>query len=121
MSYKDIFIRTIFILQDVGPYGFYRNKNGLVVFLNYIKFPGVSNYRKGADKDKENVLTTFSLLQYGIDYHENLSKSETLSILENLRKDKRLWQIDSLILVISSHGVDRKTFITFQLFLELVY
>ncbi|CAL4067244.1 unnamed protein product [Meganyctiphanes norvegica] len=98
--------------EDVGPSGTYYNGTGLVIFLNYIRFVDANQYRKGACKDKRNIITTFNNLGYSIDYHENLSKPKTISILENLKQDKRLCFKDSLILIINSHGEDRKTFFT---------
>ncbi|CAL4111295.1 unnamed protein product, partial [Meganyctiphanes norvegica] len=98
--------------KDVGQGGTYVNESGLVVLLNYVRFREEKNYRKGADKDKENIITTFKSLHYSIDYHEDLYKYKTISVLENLRKDQRLWYKDSLILIINSHGLDRKSFVT---------
>ncbi|CAL4089579.1 unnamed protein product, partial [Meganyctiphanes norvegica] len=94
------------------PSGTYRNESGLVVFLNYIQFPDPKDYRHGAEKDRANVENAFKDLKYTVDYHENLSKSKTMAVLERIRKDNMLKFKDSLIIVINSHGKDRKTFLT---------
>ncbi|CAL4067266.1 unnamed protein product [Meganyctiphanes norvegica] len=96
--------------KDVGSSGTYPNEAGLVVFLNYIQFWDPKHNRNGAEKDTTNILNTFNKLQYKIDYFENLTSTETSSVLEKLKKDNRLWYKDSFVLIIGSHGVDRKTF-----------
>ncbi|CAL4131863.1 unnamed protein product, partial [Meganyctiphanes norvegica] len=100
------------VAQDVGPSGTYPNESGLVLVLNYIHFPDPKAYREGAERDGANIRSTFTDLNYIVEYHEDLSKPDTLSVLENMRQDRRLELVDSFILIINTHGLDRKTFLT---------
>ncbi|CAL4114172.1 unnamed protein product [Meganyctiphanes norvegica] len=92
----------------------YPNSKGLVIFMNYMNFTNSAHdmTRYGADSDERNVRYTFELLGYSFKYHQDLNYLQTETELSAIVKSQSLWLIDSLILLIGTHGGERTMFRT---------
>ncbi|CAL4146131.1 unnamed protein product, partial [Meganyctiphanes norvegica] len=91
----------------------YPNTRGKVVYFNCINYTKSKKdkIRRGADKDARNVEETFELLGYTFVYHEDKTVAEMENELEAIAKNPDLNYIDSLIIVIGTHGGERTMFV----------
>ncbi|CAL4139123.1 unnamed protein product, partial [Meganyctiphanes norvegica] len=65
--------------------------------------------RDGADIDSQNLSSTFRCLGYDVNLHENKTANQTNIILDYIQQDQNL---EFLLLIILSHGMDEDTFFT---------
>ncbi|CAL4184327.1 unnamed protein product [Meganyctiphanes norvegica] len=99
-----------------------RQHNKKLYILNYIEFKkqassrfssttGARNIgrRDGAGIDSQNLMTTFRRLGYDVDLHENKTANQTNLILDYIQQNQNL---EFLLLIILSHGIDDNTFYT---------
>ncbi|CAL4061673.1 unnamed protein product, partial [Meganyctiphanes norvegica] len=62
--------------------------------------------------DTKNVEETFEMLGYSVKCHENFSSKQMESELNAIVSDQSLWYLDSLIIIIGTHGTERTKFYT---------
>lgn len=97
----------------------YRTKShpvGRVYVINNQKFQKKTlQERKGAEYDSINIQSTFVKLGYEVILHKNLSKVQTDRVLDSIRDDMSLKEIDSIIIFILTHGLgEDRPFIYFS-------
>ncbi|CAL4158995.1 unnamed protein product, partial [Meganyctiphanes norvegica] len=85
--------------------------NKKVVVLNYKDFPHPIPKRVGAEKDSNNISQKFREFGYDVVIHKNLTALRTEDVLKSLQNDTSM---ESLILIILSHGVNKYCFYTHQ-------
>ncbi|CAL4078988.1 unnamed protein product, partial [Meganyctiphanes norvegica] len=102
----------------------YANNKGRVLLFNYFEFNDPKNNRKGADKDSHAIYDTFGKFEgkydtfgkfegkYEVIIHNNLTTQTTLEKFKELKQDDSLNQLDSLIIIINSHGKSKHVFYT---------
>lgn len=88
----------------LGVYNMKSKKRGVFFFVNIIEFKSEKNNRKGAEQDRENLITTFREMNYTIFYYEDLAREEFHELLAELIKSEYLKQVDSFVCCIQTHG-----------------
>lgn len=88
-------------------YNMKSKRRGVFFFVNIIKFQKAlseKENRDGAEKDKENLVTLFSEMNYTIFYYEDLTRDEFNELLNMLLKSEYLDKIDSFVFCVQTHG-----------------
>jgi Caspase domain/Caspase recruitment domain len=88
----------------LGVYNMKSKKRGVFFFVNIIEFKSEKNNRRGAEMDRENLITLFSEMNYTVLYYEDLSRQEFHELLNQLIKSDYLKHVDSFICCIQTHG-----------------
>lgn len=79
-------------------------KRGVFFFVNIINFTSDKAKREGAERDKENLVTLFSEMNYTVFYYEDLKRHEFFDLLGQLLKSDFIKCIDSFVFCIQTHG-----------------
>ena len=79
-------------------------KRGVFFFINIIEFKSEKNNRRGAEMDRENLITLFREMSYTIFYYEDLTRQEFYDVMLQLIKSDYLKNIDSFVYCIQTHG-----------------
>lgn len=85
-------------------YSMKSKKRGVFFFVNIIKFQDEKTNRRGAERDRENLVTLFREMNFTIFYFENLSKVELHELIRKLITSDYLKQTESFFLCIQTHG-----------------
>lgn len=88
----------------LGVYNMKSKKRGVFFFVNIIEFKSEKNNRKGAEMDRENLITIFREMNYTIFYYEDLKREEFHELLRQLIRSEYLKHVDSFICCIQTHG-----------------
>jgi hypothetical protein len=89
--------------SKLGVYSMKSPKRGVFFFVNIIKFPHKKE-RKGADSDRENLVTLFRELGYKIFYYEDITREQFIQLIQELIGSDYLKGIDSFIMSVQTHG-----------------
>lgn len=93
------------MLSDSDTYKNLTTPRGLVcIFNNTFYGMGRGFERKGSRQDTKNLRLLFHNMGYKVRCYEDLSKSATLEKLAEIQNEPELNDVDSLIVVIMSHG-----------------
>lgn len=111
--------------DEVGPGATYRHEKGIAIFLNYETFASYEitdaqgnkkivqpKARDGAQEDAKNIKKTFEPLGFEVCILNNLDSSQTEYELRSFSKNPRLWYVDTIAVIIGSHGGNRTRFLT---------
>ncbi|KAG5681440.1 hypothetical protein PVAND_010876 [Polypedilum vanderplanki] len=79
-------------------------RRGVLFFVNIIKFQDEKTNRRGAENDRENLVTLFREMNFTVFYYEDLTRGELFELLNQLIKSEYLHRIDSFFLCIQTHG-----------------
>lgn len=79
-------------------------RRGVFFFLNIINFQNEKGVRKGAHRDRENLVSLFKELGFTVFYYEDLKRHEFLDLLDQLINSTYLKNIDSFFLCVQTHG-----------------
>ncbi|KAK7024464.1 hypothetical protein SK128_027490 [Halocaridina rubra] len=86
---------------------------GIVLILNYNDFENRSDMlREGSYLDVLNLRDLSDQMGYETQAHYNLTREQTLDILNTFREQVRLQRVSCAIVAIMSHGISRHTFYT---------
>lgn len=85
-------------------YNMKSKKRGVFFFVNIINFRNNQNNRKGAETDRENLVTLFREMSYTVFYYEDLTREEFLVLMGQLIVSDYLNNVDSFIFCIQTHG-----------------
>lgn len=85
-------------------YNMKSKSRGVFFFVNIIRFVKEQTNRAGAEKDKENLITLFTEMNYKVFYYEDLTRGEFLDLVNQLIKSDYLKKIDSFVFCIQTHG-----------------
>lgn len=90
-------------------------KRGVFFFVNIINYIDKRKTRKGAEKDKENLVTLFRELGYLVFYFEDRTQPQFNSLMKQLLASDYLKDIDSFVFCLHTHGnmVDTDTIMKF--------
>lgn len=78
---------------------------GLVYVFNYRFLGHKTDERKGAECDSINIKEVFPCYDYEVTLFEDLTKEQSKNTLARIQRDKKLEEVDSLIVFILSHGI----------------
>ncbi|CAF4843095.1 unnamed protein product [Pieris macdunnoughi] len=93
--------------EDIKLYNTRGHKRGIIVVFSYIEFVNnIETYRKGVDVDCQKLKYLFSEMGFRVISYENLTRDETVTTLENLKKV--IVGVECVFIVVSSHGYERK-------------
>ncbi|KAK3852619.1 hypothetical protein Pcinc_040804 [Petrolisthes cinctipes] len=100
-----------------SPHAVYRNQTmprGLVFMANYSSFEGnVYPRREGSELDVKNLTLLFTQMGYRVNEPRlNMTKYGTIKALREFCTDEYLKVVDSMVVVVMSHGRDEKSFYT---------
>lgn len=85
---------------------------GEVLLLSYDRFCDDDRRNDGSLSDVQNLTRLFTQMGYGLQTHWNLSKGDTIRTVKSFSANKRLKEAGCVIVVVLSHGRDRRTFYT---------
>lgn len=77
---------------------------GVFFFINIIQFKNEKTNRKGAEKDKENLITLFTEMNFKVFYYEDLTRGDFFELMDLLVKSEYIKNIDSFVFCIQTHG-----------------
>lgn len=80
---------------------------GKVLIINNIKFEG-KNFRHGAQSDTIYLNDLFEQMGYKVQVQEDLTRTQTLKVLEDFSHEEDLKDIDSVLFFFLSHGMEGK-------------
>ncbi|CAL4242800.1 unnamed protein product [Meganyctiphanes norvegica] len=101
-----------------GPPEFYKNDSGpprgAVFIANYKNFHDKQiNKRRGSEKDVNNLIDFFNQMGYKVVKKiEDNDRNETFAAMRLFSEHKIHEEVDSMILVVMSHGLNDNTFVT---------
>lgn len=83
-----------------------KNKNrGVFFYVNIIKFgANHAQARDGAEKDRDNLITLFTEMNFTVFYYEDLTRDEFTNRLCLLIQSKHLKSTDSFVCCVQTHG-----------------
>ncbi|KAG0719145.1 Cell death protein 3 [Chionoecetes opilio] len=93
----------------------YRNHStprGLVLIFNFLFTGHPQHQRYGATRDSFNLTTLFTRMGYKVELHEDLTKTEMKTALQTTQNSRTLYEVDSLIVFVLSHGESDSNFCT---------
>ena len=85
-------------------YSMKSKRRGVFFFVNIVHFKAEKKDRLGAEKDRDNLVTLFSEMNYTVFYYEDLTRTEFFDLVRELKKSEYLKGIDSFIMCIQTHG-----------------
>ncbi|CAL4128346.1 unnamed protein product, partial [Meganyctiphanes norvegica] len=112
----NIDVKPVLFIQ--GPPEFYKNDSGpprgAVFIANYKNFSDKQiQTRRGSKKDVENLTKFFSQMGYKVvKLLEDSCRDQTLAAMRLFSEHKIHKEVDSMILVVMSHGLNDNTFVT---------
>jgi hypothetical protein len=106
-NHKDLEVKRA---EDFGThpkipvYSMRSTRRGVLFFVNILEFQNEKTNRRGAERDRENLVTLFREMNFTVFYYENLTSAELHDLLQQLIKSDHLHRIDSFFLCIQTHG-----------------
>ncbi|XP_052081366.1 caspase-2-like [Mytilus californianus] len=88
----------------LGSYNITTDPRGIVLIINNINFVSNNENRHGAEIDQEKLMEMFRDFGFEIRVHIDKTAQEIEEILKYFSKDEQLLEVDSLIVVLMSHG-----------------
>ncbi|XP_037782364.1 caspase Dronc-like [Penaeus monodon] len=85
---------------------------GEVLILSYDKFCDDDRRNDGSLSDVKNLTQLFTQMGYGLQAEWNLSRVDTIRTIKAFSANKRLKKAGCVIVIVLSHGRDRRTFYT---------
>ncbi|XP_076086268.1 caspase-9-like [Mytilus galloprovincialis] len=90
--------------SGLGSYNIRTDPKGIVLIINNINFVSNNENRHGAEIDQERLTEMFSNFGFDIRFHIDKTAQEIEETLKYFSKDEQLLEVDSLIVVLMSHG-----------------
>lgn len=90
--------------QKLQVYSMKSKKRGVFLFINIIQFRDAEKTRRGAEKDRDNLITLFRQMNYSVFYYEDLTRQEFYELMSSLKDSEYLKQVDSFVCCIQTHG-----------------
>ncbi|CAC5404575.1 CASP9 [Mytilus coruscus] len=88
----------------LGSYNITTDPRGIVLIINNINFVSNNENRHGAEIDQERLTEMFTNFGFEILVHIDKTAQEIEETLKYFAKDEQLLEVDSLIVVLMSHG-----------------
>lgn len=109
------FSTRIHLHPKVATYNMRSKHRGVLFFVNIINFTQKDRTRKGAEMDRNNLISVFRKMDFTIFYYEDLLFSELEVLLDKLVNSHYLARTDCLVFTMMTHGShqDGKEYVQF--------